>query len=144
MSSGEQLFSIKPAHDILYVTMSGTWSPDQTLAYAAEYKKQVSRYFAREWACVLNLQNLEMLLSEDFQIETLKALNTWSYIKGMKAAAVIISQDNRSHLLYQLEEIFKRVQTYASAVCYSEVDANHWLVDQGFNEKQLLQTQKTA
>jgi len=144
MSSEEQFFLVKPVHDILYVDMAGTWNKEQALAYTEEYKKQVSRYFAREWACVLNLQNLEMLLPETFQIETLRALNTWSFIKGMKAIAVIVSADNRSHLLYQLEEVFKGANSYATAVCHSEVEANHWLVECGFSENRLSQSQQSA
>ena len=100
-------FSIEPNKDILLIDLFGTWNEDTTLEFIAEYKRLANRYFTREWACVFNLQGLEMLLSESFQIETFRALNAWSYIKGMKSVSVIISSKNRSHLLYQFEEIFK-------------------------------------
>ena len=128
-------FVIHPEHDILTVDLCGTWNEQQTLKYVAEYKRLVHRYFTREWGCVINLQGLDMLLSESFQIETLKALNAWSYIKGMKAISVIISSNNRSHLLYQFEEIFKVNHPYATAVCHSPVEANQWIADQGFRPK---------
>ncbi len=140
----EQKYEIKPAHDILYVDMFGSWSPDDTAEFGTEYKRLVSRYFAREWACVINLKQLDMLISESQQIAAFKALNTWSYIKGMKAQAVIVGPDNRSHLLYQFEEIFKDQQPFAKAVFHHELEANHWLTEQGFSEKILLQSQKSA
>jgi len=130
-----QNFIIQPEHDILTIDLFGTWNEQQTLDYVAEYKRLVHRYFTREWACVINLQGLDMLLSESFQIETFKALNAWSYIKGMKAVSVIISNNNRSHLLYQFEEIFKVNHPYATAVCHSPIAADQWLVDQGFKPK---------
>lgn len=144
MSSVESKFTINPVHDVLYVDLKGTWDPEQTQLYAAEFKRQVSRYFAREWACIWNLKELDMLLAEETQIALFKALNTWSYIKGMKAGAVIISVDNRDHLLYQVEEIFKGVQPFATTVCHSELEANHWLVEQGFSERLLERRQRTA
>jgi hypothetical protein len=76
-----------------------------------------------------------MLLSESFQIETFKALNAWSYIKGMKAISVVVSHRNRSHLLYQFEEIFKVNHPYATAVCYSELESTKWLSDHGFKQR---------
>lgn len=120
-------YSIQPVHDVLHVRLSGSWNHDQTFAYTIDYKKQVSRYFAREWVCVLNLQNLELLISEQEQIETFRALNTWSYIKGMIALGIVISPENRDHLLYQFEEIMSDNQSYQKAIFYSDVEANHWL-----------------
>ncbi len=128
-------FRIKAEHDILKVDMLGTWNKDDTLQYVEDYKRLVNRYFTREWACVINLQSMDMLLSESFQIETFKALNAWSYIKGMKAVAVIVSLNNRSHLLYQFEEIFKVKHPYETAVCHSEVATMQWLTGQGFKVK---------
>ena len=135
MEDTGQNFIIHPEHEILTIDLFGTWNEQQTLDYVAEYKRQVHRYFTREWACVINLQGLDMLLSESFQIETFKALNAWSYIKGMKAVSVLVSSKNRSHLLYQFEEIFKVNHPYATAVCHSPVEAAHWLSDQGFQQK---------
>jgi len=128
-------FSIQPNNEILLIDMKGTWNEETTLEFVAEYKRLVNRYFTREWACVFNLQNLDLLLSESFQIETFRALNAWSYIKGMKAVSVIISSKNRSHLLYQFEEIFNVNHPYATAVCHSPIDAGQWLSDQGFKQK---------
>jgi hypothetical protein len=130
-----QNFIICPEHDILSIELFGTWNEQQTLDYVAEYKKLVHRYFTREWACVINLQGMDLLLSESFQIETLKALNAWSYIKGMKTISVIISNNNRSHLLYQFEEIFKVNHPYTTAVCHSEIEADQWMASQGFKQK---------
>jgi hypothetical protein len=124
-------FSVKPAHNVLYVELSGSWNHEKTCDYAIEYKKQVSRYFAREWACVLNLQNLEMLISEQSQIEMFRALNSWSYIKGMTAQAVVISIENRHHLLYQFEEVFNETQPFEMSIFYSEPEANSWLKSLG-------------
>jgi len=143
-SEQEKKYEIKPVHDILYVDMRGSWSPEETVEYVSEFKRLVSRYFAREWACVLNLKHLDMLISETQQISAFKALNTWAYIKGMKSLAVIVGQDNRSHLLFQFEEILKGEQSFYKSVFHNEVEANHWLTDQGFSEKVLLQSQKTA
>lgn len=120
-------YSIQPVHDVLHVRLSGSWNHDQTFAYAVDYKKQVSRYFAREWVCVLNLQDLELLISEQEQIETFRALNTWSYIKGMIALCVVISPENRGHLLYQFEEILSDNQPYQKSIFYSDIEANQWL-----------------
>ena len=129
-------FRIHAEHDILTIDLIGTWNEEDTLNYIDEYKRLVNRYFTREWACMINLQELDMLLSESFQIETFKALNAWSYIKGMKAISVTISQDNRSHLLYQFEEIFKVNHPYQTAVCHSDISASQWICSQGFQTKQ--------
>ena len=142
-------YSIQPVHDVLYVQLSGSWNHDQTFAYSVDYKKQVSRYFAREWVCVLNLQNLDMLISEQEQIEMFRALNTWSYIKGMIALGIVISPENRDHLLYQFEEIFNDNQPYQKAIFYSDVEANHWLQKIGviqpmFAQQRTHQQQQSA
>lgn len=131
-----EFFSILPEHNIVTVDLFGTWNEQQTLDYVAEFKRLVHRYFTQEWACVINLQHLDMLLSESFQIDTFKALNAWSYIKGMKAISVIVSHRNRSHLLYQFEEIFKVNHPYATAVCYSELESLQWLANQGFKMRE--------
>jgi hypothetical protein len=131
-----EFFSILPEHNIVTVDLYGTWNEQQTLDFVAEFKRLVHRYFTQEWACVINLQHLDMLLSESFQIETFKALNAWSYIKGMKAISVVVSHRNRSHLLYQFEEIFKVNHPYATAVCYSELESSQWLADQGFRVRE--------
>ena len=128
-------FVIHAMHDILSIDMFGTWNEDNTIEFVADYKRLVHRYFTREWACVINLRGLDMLLSESFQIETLKALNAWSYIKGMKAISVVVSSNNRSHLLYQFEEIFKVNHPYATAACHSELESSQWLSSQGFKLK---------
>lgn len=135
-------YVIQANHDILSIDMLGTWNEGNTLDYVAEYKRLVSRYFTREWACVINLKGMDMLLSESFQIETLKALNAWSYIKGMKAVAVVFSSTNRSHLLYQFEEIFKVKHPYATSVCLSEFEASQWLESQGFKMKTVNESPK--
>jgi len=135
-------FLIQPEKNILSIDLKGTWNEQTTLDFIAEYKLLVNRRFTQEWACVMSLQHLELLLSESFQIESFRALNAWSYIKGMKAAAVIISSNNRSHLLYQFEEIFKVNHPYATAVCHSEIEASQWLNDQGFEQKVIAASQK--
>ena len=135
ISEQSKNFSLKPNTDIFLVDLFGTWNEETTLEFVSEFKRLANRYFTREWACVFNLQGLEMLLSESFQIETLKALNAWSYIKGMKAISVIISSKNRSHLLYQFEEIFKVNHPYNTAVCHSPIESSQWLADQGFKQK---------
>ena len=73
MAIQDEHFSIKPQQGILRVDFKGTWSPEETLKYVENYKRLVNRYFTHEWACVMNLQGLDMLLSESFQIETFKA-----------------------------------------------------------------------
>lgn len=145
MSAANQVaFNLQPSHDILYVDMYGSWNHDQTYQYSLEYKKVVSRYFAREWVCVMNLQALEMLISEREQIETLKALNTWSYIKGMTALVAVIGIENRHYLMYQFEEIFNDNQPYAKKICYSAHEAEQWLVNQGKLVKDNKLAQKLA
>ena len=140
----QEHFIINPQQKVLHVDFLGTWGPDQTLEYVEEYKRLVNRYFTQEWACVINLQDMELLLSESFQIETFKALNAWSYIKGMRSIAVIISHDNRSHLLYQFEEVFKVNHPYETQVCFSEIQATQWLIEQGFRQHQKQLTRETA
>jgi len=135
MATQEEHYIINPQQDVLHVDFKGTWSPEETLKYVENYKRLVNRYFTHEWACVMNLQGLDMLLSEPFQIETFKALNAWSYIKGMRSVAVIICNSNRSHLLYQFEEILKVNHPYETQVCFSEIQSNQWLLDQGFCKK---------
>lgn len=137
-------YSINPVHDVLYVTLSGTWSPENTLEFVSQYKKEVSRYFAREWASVFYLNDLEMLLAEDFQIETFKALFTWSYIKGMQAMSLIVGADNRSHLLYQFEEMLQGRQPFATKVCHGNLEAGQWLRSNGFQAKYLLDAKQSA
>jgi hypothetical protein len=135
MANQEEHYIINPQQDVLHVDFKGTWSPEETLKYVENYKCLVNRYFTSEWACVMNLQGLDMLLSESFQIETFKALNAWSYIKGMRSVAVVISNSNRSHLLYQFEEILKVQHPYATQVCFSEIESKQWLFDQGFSKR---------
>lgn len=144
MANPHQFFSIDPEHDILHVEMRGTWNEDIAHAYVAEYKKIVGRYFAREWACVLDLRKMEMLLSEEFQINTLKALNTWSYIKGLKSMAIVVNEQVRPHLLYQFEEILMDKPDFNSRVLSNPIDARHWLKDEGFIEREDFQSPKTA
>jgi hypothetical protein len=138
MANQEEHYSINLQQDVLHVDFNGSWSPEETLKYVESYKRLVNRYFTREWACVMNLQGLDMLLSETFQIETFKALNAWSYIKGMRSVAVVISNSNRSHLLYQFEEILKVKHPYETQVCFSEIESNQWLLDQGFSKKKKI------
>lgn len=130
-----EFFSILPEHNIVTVDLFGTWNEEQTLVFVSDFKRLVHRYFTQEWACIINLQHLDMLLSESFQIETFKALNAWSYIKGMKAISVVVSHRNRSHLLYQFEEIFKVSHPYETAVCYSELESTNWLSGHGFKQR---------
>ncbi|UZE97900.1 hypothetical protein [Alkalimarinus alittae] len=132
-------FTIRPVHDILYVSLIGSWSTDDTLNFVADYKRLVSKYFAQEWACVLQISDLEMLIGEDFQQETLKALNTWGYIKGMGALAIIVGHKNRDHLLFQFEEILKGKQSFQTGVFRSNEDADAWLRLRGFKAKLLVE-----
>jgi len=144
MTQAPQAYTLQPIQDILYVDLFGSWNHDQTYNYSLDYKKQVSRYFAREWVCVMNLQQLDMLISEQAQIETFRALNTWSYIKGMTAMLVVIGIENRHHLLYQFEDIFDDKQPYEKAILYSDAEAQHWLIEHGKISKPMLRTQKSA
>lgn len=130
-------YTIRPAHDILYVSLSGSLSPDDTLRFVTDYKRLVSKYFAQEWACVMQLSELEMLIGEDFQIETFKALNTWGFIKGMGAMSIIVGHKNRDHLLYQFEEILKGKQSFQTSVVRSNEEADAWLKLRGYNAKLL-------
>ncbi len=130
-------YTIRPAHDILYISLLGSWSPDDTLRFLADYKKQVSKYFAQEWACVMQISDLDMLIEEGFQIETFKALNTWSYIKGMGAMAIIVGMENRDHLLFQFEEILKGKLPFQTSVFKSNDEADAWLRIRGFKAKLL-------
>lgn len=132
-------YSIRPAHDILYVSLIGSWAPSDTLRYLSDYKKQVSKYFAQEWACVMQLSDLDMLIEEDFQVETFKALNTWSFIKGMGAMAIIVGRDNRDHLLYQFEEILKGKLPFQTGVFKTNEEADEWLRLRGFKAKLLAE-----
>lgn len=132
-------YTIRPAHDILYVSLVGSWSPNDTLRFLSDYKRQVSKYFAQEWACVMQLSELEMLIEEDFQIETFKALNTWGFIKGMGAMAIIIGHENRDHLLFQFEEILKGKQPFQTSVFRSNEEADAWLRLRGFKAKLLAE-----
>lgn len=124
-------FTLQPAQDVLYIDLFGSWNHEQTCEYSLEYKKQVSRYFAREWVAVMNLQKLDMLIEEPNQIDMFRALNTWSFIKGMTAMVVVVGIENRHHLLYQFEEIFNDKQPYQKAILYSEAEALQWLRDNG-------------
>jgi len=132
-------YTIRPAHDILYVSLKGSLAPDDTLRFLSDYKKQVGKYFAQEWACVTQLSELEMLIEEGFQIETFKALNTWSYIKGMGAMAIIVGNDNRDHLLYQFEEILQGKLPFQTGVFKSNDEADTWLRLRGFKAKLLAE-----
>ena len=51
----------------------------------------------------------------------------------MRSVAVIISHRNRSHLLYQFEDILEVNHPYETQVCFSEIQSDQWLIDQGFN-----------
>ena len=137
-------FSLQPENDVLYVEMSGSWSPDTTLEFVAEYKKQVSRYFAREWAYVLNIAELEMLMSDEFQVATFKSLHTWAYIKGMQAIALIVAESNRGHLLYQFEEMLKGAGQIDTKVCQHADEAAEWLAEKRFSTRVLMNSHKTA
>lgn len=144
MTNPQEFFSIVPEHDILHVELSGTWNEEVTQQYVAEYKKIVGRYFAREWACVIDLRQLDMLLSENYQIETFRALNTWSFIKGLKSLALIVNEQIRPHLLYQFEDIMQEQPAFNSRVLSNPIDARHWLKDEGFIEREEFQSLKTA
>ena len=144
MAENEERYSIKPVHDTLFVTLRGSWSMDNMRQFTEDYKKLVGRYFAREWACVLNIRDLELLIGEDQQIAAFKALNTWSFIKGMQAQAVILSDRNPGYLLYQFEEILKDKASFDRKVFLNERDADHWLVNKGFSEKLEFESQKSA
>ena len=78
-----------------------------------------------------------MLIEEGFQIETFKALNTWSYIKGMGAMAIIVGMENRDHLLFQFEEILKGKLPFQTSVFKSNDEADAWLRIRGFKAKLL-------
>ena len=137
-------YSIRPAHDILYVDLKGTWTAEDTLQFVAEYKKQVSRYFAQSWACVLKIKNLDMLIDDNFQIQSFISLNTWSYIKGMSDMVIITGTQSRDMLLYQFEEIISAKQPFDMEICTNDFLADQWLRDRGFRAKQLEERRKSA
>lgn len=138
MLESHPCFKINPEHDVLYVNMLGTWNAETTHKYAEQYKKVVSRYFARAWASILDLRELEMLVSEDDQEELLIALNTWSFIKGMSDMAIIVSEHNRGHFLFQFEEIFAKSPAFKREVFSNPVQARAWLSDEGFRGRELI------
>lgn len=144
MAKLEQPYDIKPAHDSLYVNLRGSWSAEVMAAFTKDYKQLVGRYFAREWACVLNISQLELLIGEQEQIAAFRALQTWSFIKGLRALAVVVSENNPSYLLYQFEEVLKEKSSFERVVVYSEREADYWLRQLGFSEKLELQSQKSA
>lgn len=128
MNASNQAYTINPRHDILYVDLFGSWNHEQTYQFSLDYKKQVSRYFAREWVCVLNLKKLDMLISESEQIGTFKSLLSWSYLKGMTALVAVVGIENRHYLLYQFEEILNSNQPYGQVICYSDAEVRQWLI----------------
>lgn len=144
MNDSGKHYIIQPTRDVLYVKLDGSWNAEQTLDFSADFKRQVSRYFAREWACIFNLKEMELLIPESYQIHAFRALNTWSYIKGMQALVLLFSHESRSQLLYQFEEILQDRQPYQKKVCQSEVEANQWLVGLGFKEANVSSLQQSA
>lgn len=144
MSESSSKYIIQPVRDVLYVKLDGSWNAEQTLAFSADFKRQVNRCFAREWACVFNLKDMDLLIPESYQVHAFRALNTWSYIKGMQALVLLFSHDSRSQLLFQFEEILQDRQPYLKKVCQSEVEANQWLAGLGFREKEAQRFQHTA
>ncbi len=144
MQNSQQKYLIQPHHDILTVTLRGSWNAEDSLSFVSDYKKLVNHYFAREWACVFNLKQMEMLIPDAYQVHTFRALNTWSYIKGMQALVVLFSQNSRSQLLYQFEEILEDRQAYQRKVCQSEAEGYQWLADQGFRERVAEREQRSA
>jgi hypothetical protein len=144
MSSSSSKYLIQPFHDVLSVRLSGTWNAEDTMQFSGDFKRQVSRYFAREWACVLNLKELELLVPDAYQVHAFRALNTWSYIKGMQAMAILFSPDSRSALLYQFEEILDDRQPYQRLLGQSEAEAHRWLAELGFRDRKENQLQRFA
>lgn len=134
MKESPSQYVIQPMRDMLYVKLDGSWNAEQTLAFSADFKRQVNRYFAREWACIFNLKDMDLLIPESYQVHAFRALNTWSYIKGMQALVLLFSQSSRSQLLFEFEEILQDRQPYEKKVCQSEVEANQWLASLGFKE----------
>ena len=137
-------YSIKPVHDILYVDLKGTWLAEDTLTFTTEFKKQVSRYFARSWACVMSIKDLDMLVDDSFQIDSFVALNTWSYIKGMSHMVIVTGSQKRDMLLYQFEEILKAKQPFSMEVFMTEFPAQQWLKDHGFNMESASSNRRIA
>ncbi len=125
-------YTIRPVHDTLYVDLKGTWNHEDTYQFTSDYKKLVSRYFARRWCCVLRVDQLEMLIDEDFQIPSFKALNTWSFIKGMGAFALVSSPENRDCLIFQFDEVMRGRHPFDAECFLSEDDADSWLKERGF------------
>lgn len=140
----QEYYSIEPEHDILHVALKGTWNMDVTNGFIAEFKKVVSRYFAREWAYVLDLRSMDMMLPEEEQINAFRALNTWCFIKGLKSMALLVNDSIRPHLLYQFEEVINEKPSFNSIVLSNPIEARHWLKDEGFIEREIFQSPKTA
>ncbi|MDX1451109.1 MAG: hypothetical protein R3183_01025 [Oleiphilaceae bacterium] len=144
MAEMEQYYTIKTAHDTVFVRLQGSWSAEHMHNFTQEFKQLVGRYFAREWACVMDISDLELLIGEQEQIAAFRALNTWSFIKGMRAQALVVSERNPSYLLYQFEEVLRTKSSYERQVCENESQAEQWLHDYGFSEKLEVQSQKSA
>jgi hypothetical protein len=125
-------YSIRPVHDTLYVDLKGTWNHEDTYQFTSDYKQLVSRYFARSWCCVFKINELEMLIDEDYQIPSFKALNTWSFIKGMGAFALVTSIENRDYLIYQFDEVLRGRHPFEASSFNAEEDADDWLKLRGF------------
>ncbi len=125
-------YSIKPVHDTLYVDLKGTWNHEDTYQFISDYKKLVSRYFAQRWCCVLTVSDLELLIDEDFQVPSFKALNTWSFIKGMGAFALVTSAKNRDCLIFQFDEVMRGRHPFEAECFGSEAEADTWLKARGY------------
>lgn len=132
----EHEYTIEPAHDILLES----WNPQHAYDYALNYKKIVSQYFAREWVCLLNLQHLGQLVSDPSQLEIFRALNAWSYIKGMKALVVMANIQNRHPLHNQFVEIFNDHQPYEKAFFYNDAELGDWMTAHGLASPPLQQS----
>ncbi len=139
-----QKYNIRAEHDLLFVELQGTWTPEDTLQFMVAYKKLVSSYFAREWAAVFDIGKLEMFIEENFQIETFRSLLTWSFIKGLGALSVIKDPKSRDHLLFQFEEILNHRQPVASSLHCSVDEAVAWLAREGYEACSLQFRQKSA
>ena len=139
-----QKYRIRAVHDTLYVELMGTWAPEDTLQFLAADKKLVASYFARERGEVLCRDQLDMLIEEDFQIETFRSLFTWSFIKGLGALSVVKGPANRDHLLFQFEEILNHRQPVAVSLKNNLQEAVAWLAEEGYEILEPFGDRKTA
>lgn len=125
-------YKIVAKHNLLRISIAGTLNEELTLNFVKDCKKLVASYFSHGWALELDLSGLEMLIDERFHVETLKALFTWFYIKGMSAMALLTGHDLKPHLMYPFEQALSDRPPYSVKVFRDSEESQVWLKLTGF------------